>query len=81
MQQAAITARAAARTTVAARPRKAVSASVPSDALVDRDVAVLSAIIMHDSAHADEKGQFEAASACARASERKCAGRPGVGQK
>jgi len=81
VQQAAVTARTAARTAVGARPRTAASASVPNDALMDRDVAVLSAIIMHDSKHADEKAQFEAASACARASERKCAGRAGVGQK
>ena len=81
VQQAAIPARTAARTTVVARPRKAAGASVSNDALMDRDVAVLSAIIMHDSAHAGEKAQFEAASACARASERKCAGRAVVGQK
>jgi hypothetical protein len=67
--------RIATRTTTAARARKPASISVAQDAPVDRDVALLSAIIIHDSAHADERAQFETASACARASERKCAGR------
>jgi hypothetical protein len=67
--------RIATRTTTAVRARKPASVSAAQDAPVDRDVALLSAIIIHDSAHADEKAQVEAASACARASERKCGGR------
>lgn len=72
--QHATAARTASRTTAAARERKSASARAPQDALIDRDVALLSAIIIHDSAHADEKAHFDAASACARASERKCGG-------
>jgi hypothetical protein len=74
-QQQATPERVAARTTTAGRARKPATVNPAQDAPVDRDVALLSAIIIHDSAHADEKAQFEAASACARASERKCAGR------
>jgi hypothetical protein len=73
LQQAA-PARTASRTTTAVRERKSTNARPAQDALIDRDVALLSAIIIHDSAHADEKVQFEAASDCARASERKCGG-------
>ena len=80
-QQQAAPARQAPRAAVAARPRRAADTNLPHEALVDRDVALLSAIIMHDSAHAEEKAQVEAASACARASERKCAGRTTSAQK
>ena len=71
-QQQAPVARATTRTAVAARPRQPAGKSMSSDAVVDRDVALLSAIIIHDSAHAEEKAQLEAGSACARAAERKC---------
>jgi hypothetical protein len=74
-QQQATPERVTARTTTAGRARKPATVNPAQDAPVDRDVALLSAIIIHDSAHADEKAQSEAASACARASERKCAGR------
>ena len=74
-QPQAAPARAAPRATAAvARSRKPVIASAASDPIVDRDVALLSAIIIHDSAHADEKAQLEAAAACMRASTRKCHG-------
>jgi hypothetical protein len=65
--------RIASRAVIAVRVRKPVTVNLAQDAPVDRDVALLSAIIIHDSAHSDEKSQFEAASACARASENKCA--------
>lgn len=46
------------------------------EAPVDTDVALLSAIIIHDASHADEKAQLDAAAACARNPERTCAPRP-----
>jgi hypothetical protein len=55
---------------VAAQPRSPATASRPNDPPVDRDVALLSAIIIHDSAHADEKAQLEAAASCARVTRR-----------
>jgi hypothetical protein len=48
---------------------------VPVEPPVDTDVAVLSAIIIHDSAHAAEKAQLEAAAICARNIEKKCGNR------
>ncbi len=63
------------RLAVAARPRKPGAGVLPTDAAVDTDVALLSAIIIHDSTHAEEKAQLEAAAACSRASGKKCPGR------
>jgi hypothetical protein len=70
-QQQAAPARAAPRATAAAaRPRPPATGPRPNHPPVDRDVALLSAIIIHDSAHADEKAQLEAAAACARVTRR-----------
>lgn len=63
------------RLAVAARPRKPGAGVLPTDAAVDTDVALLSAIIIHDSTHAEEKAQLDAAAACSRASGKKCPGR------
>jgi len=80
-QQTATPDRIAPRTATAVRARKPASVHLSQEALVDRDVALLSAIIIHDSAHADEKAQSEAAAACVRASERKCSGRAAASRK
>lgn len=54
-----------------ARQRKpAASAPAASDATVDSDVALISAIILHSSRHADERAQVEAATRCGSA--KKC---------
>lgn len=54
-----------------ARQRKpAASAPAASDATVDSDVALISAIILHGSRHADERAQVEAATRCGSA--KKC---------
>jgi hypothetical protein len=74
-QQPATSARSASRPVVAvARPRKSAAGNPGGDPSVDRDVALLSAIIIHDSAHAEEKAQLEAAAMCMRASVKKCQG-------
>ena len=75
----AIQQRNASRPVAAPKPRKPATGQSADDALVDRDVALLSAIIIHDSAHAEEKAQLEAASACARDRDRKCLMRPSTG--
>lgn len=70
-QQQAVPPRAAPRpSAVATRPRSPAAAGWPNDPPVDSDVALLSAIIIHDSAHADEKARLEAAASCARATRR-----------
>lgn len=55
-----------------ARQRTPVASNPANEPAVDRDVALLSAIIIHDSTHAEEKAQLESAAACARAISRKC---------
>lgn len=61
------------RTVAASRPRKAGAASAAADAAaIDTDVALLSAIIIHDSTHAAEKAQLENATECTRAAGRRC---------
>lgn len=62
------------------RPRKLAVDAATADTPVDPDVALLSAIIIHDSAHASEKAQLEAAGACARTIERRCARKPSADQ-
>lgn len=74
-------ARPAGRVAVAARPRKPAAGPLPTEAAVDTDVALLSAIIIHDSAHAEEKAQLDAAAACSRAGGRKCPGRAAAGTR
>lgn len=71
--------RPAVRLAVAARPRKPGVAPLQADVTVDTDVALLSAIIIHDVAHAEEKAQLDAAAACTRAGGKKCPGRPAAG--
>jgi hypothetical protein len=71
--------RTPARAPVAPRTRKPAPAGAAPEALADRDVALLSAIIIHDSSHADEKAELETNSACVRKGERKCATRPAGG--
>lgn len=68
--------RAAPRTAAPTRTRKVAPGNVSTEAQVDRDVALLSAIIIHDSSHADEKARLEAAPACVRPGDKKCASRP-----
>lgn len=65
-------ARSTPRPNATPRPRKSAADDAP-DSLVDTDVALLSAIIIHDSAHANEKAQLDAAAYCARTIERRCA--------
>jgi len=77
---AAAGARPAPRPVAVVQQPKPGPGSLHADAGVDTDVALLSAIIIHDSAHAEEKAQLEAAAACLRTGARKCAGRPGNGQ-
>lgn len=72
-------ARPSVRLAVAARPRKPGASPLQSDAAVDTDVALLSAIIIHDSTHAEEKAQLDAAAACSRAGGKKCPGRSAAG--
>lgn len=72
-------ARAPARPAAATRTRKAGADSAPPETTVDTDVALLSAIIIHDSTHAGEKAQLEASAACVRGGAKKCPGRPGAG--
>ncbi|WP_332878727.1 hypothetical protein [Massilia sp. S19_KUP03_FR1] len=74
---AASAARPAPRPVAAVRQHKPGSGPLQADADADTDVALLSAIIIHDSAHAEEKAQLEAAAACTRAGAKKCPGRPG----
>lgn len=62
------------------RPRKLALEESTTDTPVDADVALLSAIIIHDSAHASEKAQLDAAGACARTIERRCARKPSANQ-
>lgn len=62
------------------RPRKLAADETTTEAPVDADVALLSAIIIHDSAHASEKAQLDAAGACARTIERRCARKPPANQ-
>ena len=62
------------------RPRKLAADETTTEAPVDADVALLSAIIIHDSAHASEKAQLDAARACARTIERRCARKPSANQ-
>jgi hypothetical protein len=62
------------------RPRKLALDEATADTPVDADVALLSAIIIHDSAHASEKAQLDAAGACARTIERRCARKPSANQ-
>ena len=54
-------------THASARPGKIAEERIAPDTVADTDVALLSAIIIHDSAHAAEKAQLDAAAACARA--------------
>lgn len=58
------------------RTRKPAPARALAEAPVDTDVALLSAIIIHASSHADERAQLESAAACARVPEKRCPGRP-----
>lgn len=60
----------------APRPRKPAAEVAHADAPVDTDVAILSAIIIHDSTHAAERAQMEAAETCTRMSDRRCARKP-----
>lgn len=72
--------RAGARPVVSTRQRKAGSATLSAESLVDTDVALLSAIIIHDISHAEEKALLEAAATCGRAIARKCSGNAGANQ-
>jgi hypothetical protein len=72
---AMVVARPPDRSVVAARTRKPGASPLQTEAAVDTDVALLSAIIIHDSAHAEEKAQLDAAAACARSGGKKCPGR------
>jgi hypothetical protein len=76
----AVNARVGARAVAAARPRKAGSANLTAESLVDTDVALLSAIIIHDSSHAEEKALLEAAATCGRAIARKCSANASANQ-
>jgi hypothetical protein len=62
-----------AKANATTRPRQLAMDDVTADAPADPDVALLSAIIIHDGAHAAEKAQLEAAAACVRTIERRCA--------
>lgn len=68
--------RAAPRPATPARTRKPAAAAPAGDVPVDTDVALLSAIIIHASSHAEERAQLDSAAACARAAEKRCASRP-----
>lgn len=70
-------ARSTPRLSATPRPRKNAADDAP-DSLVDTDVALLSAIIIHDSAHANEKAQLDAVASCARTIERRCARKASV---
>jgi len=61
------------RPNATSRPRKLAVDDATTESLVDTDVALLSAIIIHDTAHANEKAQLDAAASCARTMERRCA--------
>jgi hypothetical protein len=76
---AATAARPPARPVVALRQHKPGAGPIQADTGTDTDVALLSAIIIHDSAHAEEKAQLEAAAACTRAGAKKCPGRASSG--
>jgi hypothetical protein len=78
LQPTPAAARPAVRLATAARPRKPGASPLQTDAVVDTDVALISAIIIHDAAHAEEKAQLEATAACARAGAKKCPGRAGA---
>ena len=72
-------ARPPARVAAGTRPRKQPAGPLQADATIDTDVALLSAIIIHDTAHAEEKAQLDAAAACSRAGGKKCPGRSTAG--
>lgn len=76
---AASSVRSATRTSASMAKHTPGHGPVPTDAGVDTDVALLSAIIIHDSSHADEKAQLEAAAACLRTGARRCATHPDGG--
>lgn len=67
---------AAPRPTALARTRKPAPATASAEAPIDTDVALLSAIIIHASSHAEERAQLESAAACARVGDKRCTGRP-----
>lgn len=70
----------APRAAVAARTRKSAPARAMEETPVDTDVALLSAIIIHASSHADERAQRESSAACARGAEKHCPGGPSAQQ-
>lgn len=72
-------ARTAPRPAAVAKIRKPVPGA-PAEPPVDTDVALLSAIIIHDSTHAAEKAQMEAAATCARNAEKRCGSRSAAGK-
>lgn len=66
----------APRPPASTRTRKSAPARAMAEAPVDTDVALLSAIIIHASSHADERAQLASAAMCARVPEKRCVGRP-----
>ena len=67
--------RAAPRVAAAARPRKLAVDTTDPATLADTDVALLSAIIIQDSSHAEERAQLESTAACTRSADKRCVGR------